>query len=548
MADKFQRSRIGNQSPRRRSGRTLTIPNIEMMESRCLLSTLGAPHRPGIGAPAAAVHPLPSAAIRAAETPGLPHGAPMTPRPPVRYVVPLEAIRVRDDDGGHQTHISAGEVRQWVDMANTVFAAAGIRFTFDPRTDFTTLNSTLINRMTGTGDPEWARERVAANAVAARYPGKIAVFFRWGRDATPTGAGFSWSDYNFVAMPGFQDTWVGGEQNIGVLAHELGHYLGLAHTFPQVFASVQEAEAYFNVMSAKQTPLVGDFNGDGRDDIAMFTRGDTGDVYVALSDGANQFVGDLWKWHDNFCFRDEIPLVGDFNGDGRDDIATFTRGDAGAVFVALSSGSSFVGTGWRWHDYFCFNDEVPLSGDFNGDHRDDVVSFTRGDAGDVFVALSDGASRFVGTGVRWQDNFSFVRTVFDGDGLSDTPPDPFVSTPAVQFAAGSLTLGGVKFPLPRTNVMSYYAGADLHNKTLTPQQVDRVLRTLLARFPGLGRGGAPRRLAAPPLTVRGRTVMPDGLYHRQAVTAHAADSGRREVGGMTALRHAEAVAWRDRMR
>ena len=39
-----------------------------------------------------------------------------------------------------------------------------------------------------------------------------------------------------------------------------------------------------------------------------------------------------------------------------------------------------------------------MRGDFNGDRRTDIVTFTRGSAADVYVALSNG-SRFVGTGV-----------------------------------------------------------------------------------------------------------------------------------------------------
>src|SRR2546423_13118464 len=112
------------------------------------------------------------------------------------------------------------------------------------------------------------------------------------------------------------------------------------------------------------------------------------------------------KWHDNFSFSSEIPLTGDFNGDGKADIATFTRGTTGDVYVALSTGSSFSGTGWKWHDSFCYNSEIPLVGDFNGDHKADLATFTRGSTGDVFVAVSPGRS-FSGT--RWEgdDNICY---------------------------------------------------------------------------------------------------------------------------------------------
>src|SRR3954447_4990969 len=168
--------------------------------------------------------------------------------------------------------------------------------------------------------------------------------------------------------------------------------------------------------------VAGDFNGDGRDDIATFTRGPAADVYVALSTGS-WFVGTGVKWHDYFAVGSETPLVGDFNGDGRDDIATFTRGAAADVYVAVSTGSSLVGTGVKWHDYFAVGSETPAVGDFNGDGRDDIATFTRGAAADVYVALSTGRS-FAGTGVKWHDYFaagSELATVgdFNGDHRDD---------------------------------------------------------------------------------------------------------------------------------
>ncbi|MDX8048584.1 FG-GAP-like repeat-containing protein [Lentzea sp. BCCO 10_0798] len=171
-----------------------------------------------------------------------------------------------------------------------------------------------------------------------------------------------------------------------------------------------------------EVPAVGDFNGDGKDDIATFTRGAAADVFVALSTGSG-FSGTTVKWHDWFAAHSEVPAVGDFNGDGKDDIATFTRGSAGDVFVATSTGTGFSGTTVKWHDRFAFDGEVPLVGDFNGDKKADIITFTRGAAGDAYVALSDGA-RFVGDGVKWHDRFAVGTETpgvgdFDGDGKDD---------------------------------------------------------------------------------------------------------------------------------
>ncbi|HEY0639994.1 MAG TPA: FG-GAP-like repeat-containing protein [Pseudonocardiaceae bacterium] len=169
-----------------------------------------------------------------------------------------------------------------------------------------------------------------------------------------------------------------------------------------------------------ETPLTGDFTGDGRDDIVVFTHGPLADVHVAPSNGST--FGPSTKWHDFFALSGEIPAVGDFNGDGRDDIATFTRGSLGDVYVALSTGSAFVGTQQKWHDFFALGAEFPAVGDVNGDGRDDLVTFTRGTTGDVFVALSTGSG--FGPGVKWHDWFAVGAEQprvgdFNGDGRDD---------------------------------------------------------------------------------------------------------------------------------
>ena len=164
----------------------------------------------------------------------------------------------------------------------------------------------------------------------------------------------------------------------------------------------------------------GDFNGDGRDDIVTFVRGAPGDVWVALSDGVR--FGTAAKWHEYFAADNEVPMVGDFNGDGFDDIVTFTRGARADVLVAVSNGSEFEAAR-TWHTWFAAFAETPLVGDFNGDGRDDIATLTRADSADVYVALSNGTS-FVGTGVKWSETFApFAPAVLAGDVTCDGRDD-----------------------------------------------------------------------------------------------------------------------------
>jgi hypothetical protein len=166
------------------------------------------------------------------------------------YIVPVRAVLARDNDGARPAIITIGQVQQWLERANQVFAAAGIRFEYDGQ--FIELRDTEVNSLTGVENPFWTAARDRLNQIAAREHAVLLVF-RFGPaapDGAPNGAGFGWWDYDFVVMPGF-DTRVciaqlgPGVQNLGLLAHELGHYFGLPHTFGIKFQTRAEAADHF---------------------------------------------------------------------------------------------------------------------------------------------------------------------------------------------------------------------------------------------------------------------------------------------------------------
>ncbi len=186
-----------------------------------------------------------------------------------RLTLSLQPVVLADDDGSRQAQITGVEIGKWVGYANRVWKAANI--VLEQKAPAISLRSTLLNSMMGEADPDWDRERQEANAVAGRFQGKLVVFFRYGPGTEPTRQSFSWTDVNFIVMSGYRGNVACGQENISLLAHEIGHYLGLAHPFNRSFPTLLEAERHFRSSGGK--PEI--FDNDGLDDTppAPFVRG-----------------------------------------------------------------------------------------------------------------------------------------------------------------------------------------------------------------------------------------------------------------------------------
>lgn len=217
----------------------------------------------------------------------------------------------------------------------------------------------------------------------------------------------------------------------------------------------------YNFGSIGDLPVVGDWDGDGDDDIGVYRAG----KFYLDANGNHQWDGtaggDLLRTFGNPT--GDLPVVGDWNGDGVDDIGIFRNvATAGRFYLDTNGNGSWSGPATDATFIFGNAGDKPVSGDWNGNGIDDI-GVVRG--GSWYLDQNGNrAWNGAGTGDIRLNFGSATDTPLVGiwkpNQIPLLPPPPVASLPApasgtAAFTASNTLSAGQLASLPKPKVNSH---------------------------------------------------------------------------------------------
>ncbi|MFZ5651380.1 MAG: DUF2334 domain-containing protein [Bacillota bacterium] len=167
--------------------------------------------------------------------------------------------------------------------------------------------------------------------------------------------------------------------------------------------------------------LAGDFTGNKRDDLMVFSPGQGTFRLLENQGGRLSPVERIFLSTGNLKPAD--VMSGDFNGDGLADLAVFDR-EGARIGLSFNTGNGFRPILWQYSDLLKEKIHRPFTGDFNGDRRTDIVLYdSLKGQWNVYLTgprgtLHHGGQPWIknwGSGDSWHP----IITDINGDGKSD---------------------------------------------------------------------------------------------------------------------------------
>jgi len=227
-----------------------------------------------------------------------------------------------------------------------------------------------------------------------------------------------------------------GKQDLAVGNHEQGTVSILAGNGDGTFGPA----VIFPAGPGPNSVAVGDFNHDGKLDLAVANTGldsKQGAISILLGTGTGSFQAPV-----NYGSGDyESIVVGDFNGDGKPDLAAVKSSlTSGAAAILLGNGD---GTFREPVGYQVYGVPDSLAiGDFNGDGKPDLAI----DGGTILLGNGDGT--FQHAPQRFWASTGFLAVGdFNGDGKQDLAVTTAFPSPEVQILLGRGRMPASTHPL-----------------------------------------------------------------------------------------------------
>ena len=154
------------------------------------------------------------------------------------------------------------------------------------------------------------------------------------------------------------------------------------------------------------TPLVGDYDGDGKTDFAVFRPG-TESIFWGAASG-----GGWWAYH--WALQGDIPAAADFDGDGKTDYITF-RPSNGLWSVLRGDLTNWLG-------YMGQAGDIPAPADYTGDGRADLATYRPSNGVFTIYDLATGqwAVHSLPSGITCTFAYQCVVPAdYDGEGRAD---------------------------------------------------------------------------------------------------------------------------------
>lgn len=261
-----------------------------------------------------------------------------------------------------------------------------------------------------------------------------------GGGASTTQGGLGWWNNNY----GYYLKSVNGDAYADAVS--IDNYSGqfkwrASHSSAAGLGSTVDSEQNFGWVST-DVPLMGDFNGDGLSDMALYSNGTTWYTGISTASGLSQTTTKTGV----FGAAGDIPLIGDINGDGRDDALVLRPAGSGDLnwFVGYSDANGVIaGDGWADLGWWGTTNtssavDTPMLADIDGDGKDDLGIFRDwgvGTDGWFWDLSSDGYGEVLAEGADLTNYWGAP-----GDipliGQFDAIPEP--ATLAMLFAGGGI--------------------------------------------------------------------------------------------------------------